>query len=174
MTQLLKGGKNIALFSLPAGFLWLFALLLFVNSSCSSNSAPDDIGKTFRMTASSEPPSLDWSLATDTVSFKILTNIMEGLTQYNANLEPIPAVAKKWEFSEDGKTLTYYLREDVLWSDGKSVTAGDFEFSWKRLLNPATASEYAYFLFDVENAYEYNSGAIKDPELVGVKAVSRN
>lgn len=157
---------------LPAGFLWLFALLLFVNSSCSSNAAPDDIGKTFRMTASSEPPSLDWSLATDTVSFKILTNIMEGLTQYNANLEPTPAVAQKWEFSEDGRTLTYYLREDVLWSDGKPVTAGDFEFSWKRLLNPATASEYAYFLFDVENAYEYNSGAIKDPGLVGVKAVS--
>ncbi len=78
------------------------------------------------MSVKAEPPTLDWSLATDSISFNLLTNLMEGLTQYNANLEPIPAVAKRWEFSEEGKVITFYLRDDVFWSDGKPVTAGDF------------------------------------------------
>ncbi|MFQ5715662.1 MAG: peptide ABC transporter substrate-binding protein [Nitrospinales bacterium] len=134
-----------------------------------SSRAGEDV---FRMAITAEPPTLDWSLATDNVSFDILTNIMEGLTQYNADLEPIPSIAKRWEFSKDGKVITYYLREDVLWTDGRPVTARDFEYSWKRLLNPATAAEYAYFLFDVENAYEYNSGKIKDADRVGVRATA--
>ena len=62
-----------------------------------------------------------------------------------------------------GKMITYYLRDDVFWTDGKPVTAHDFEYSWKRLLNPATAAQYAYFLFDLENAQEFNSGKISDP-----------
>ncbi|GJL79077.1 MAG: peptide ABC transporter substrate-binding protein [Nitrospinaceae bacterium] len=124
------------------------------------------------MSVRAEPPTLDWTLATDSVSFNILTNLMEGLTQYTADLEAVPAVAKRWEFSENGRVITYYLRDDVFWSDGKPVTAGDFEYSWKRLLNPATAAQYAYFLFDIENAAEYNSGKITDSARVGVRALS--
>jgi len=126
----------------------------------------------FRMTLSSEPPTLDWNLATDNVSFTVITNLMEGLTEYDQNLQPQPAVAKRWKISPNRKIYTFYLREDVHWSDGKEVTAHDFEYSWKRLLNPKTAAEYAYFLYDVVNAYEYNSGQIKDPSLVGVRALS--
>ncbi|NIQ03422.1 MAG: peptide ABC transporter substrate-binding protein [Nitrospinaceae bacterium] len=128
--------------------------------------------QTLRLALHAEPPTLDWSLATDGVSFDVLTNIMEGLTQYNDQLEPVPAVAQRWEFSEGGRVITYYLREDVFWTDGEPVTAHDFEYSWKRLLNPATAAEYAYFLFDIENAFEYNSGKIKDAGNVGVRALS--
>ena len=154
-------------------FIPLLFLILALYPSllgCSGREARDF--RTFRMAVRAEPPTLDWTLATDSVSFNILTNIMEGLTQYNANLEPVPAVAERWELSENGKTLRYYLRDDVYWTDGKPVTAMDFEFSWKRLLNPTTAAQYAYFLFDVENAVEYNSGEIKDPSRVGVTAVS--
>ena len=122
------------------------------------------------MPISNEPPTLDWSLATDSVSFDILTNLMEGLTQYDSNMDPIPAVAKRWEITNNGKIITYYLRDDVFWTDGKPVTAHDFEYSWKRLLNPATAAQYAYFLFDIENAQEFNSGEISDPSKVGVSA----
>ena len=124
------------------------------------------------MAVRAEPPTLDLSLATDNVSFDVLTNIMEGLTQYNSKLEPLPAVAERWEFSEGGRVITYYLRDDVYWTDGKPVSAKDFEYSWKRLLNPATGAEYAYFLFDIENAWEYNSGKIKDADKVGVRALS--
>jgi len=123
------------------------------------------------MAVSSEPPTLDWSLATDSISIRIIDNLMEGLTQFDPELIPRPAVAKGWKVSEDGKTYTFTLRDDVLWSDGKRVTAYDFEYSWKRLLNPATGAEYAYFLYDVENAYEYNSGRLEDPSAVGVKAI---
>lgn len=128
--------------------------------------------KTLRIAVTTEPPTLDWSLATDGVSFNVLTNIMEGLTQYNDRLEPIPAIAKRWEFSEGGRVIIFYLRDDVKWTDGQPVTAQQFEYSWKRLLNPDTAAQYAYFLFDVENAAEYNAGKIKDADQVGVKALS--
>ena len=97
---------------------------------------------------------------------------MEGLTQYDADLNPIPAVAKRWEYSNEGQTITFYLREDVFWSDGKRVTAHDFEYSWKRLLAPETAAQYAYFLFDIKNAFEYNTGAIKNSDQVGVRALT--
>ena len=115
--------------------------------ACSSQNT--EARHVFRMPISNEPPTLDWTLATDSVSFDILTNIMEGLTQYNSNMEPIPAIAERWETSDNGKMITYYLRDDVLWTDGQPVKASDFEYSWKRLLNPATAAQYAYFLFDI-------------------------
>jgi len=146
----------------------LIGLFFSLVASCSGEKI--DNGQVFRMPISNEPPTLDWSLATDSVSFDILTNIMEGLTQYDSNMEPIPAIAKRWVISKNGKIITYYLRDDVFWTDGESVTAHDFEYSWKRLLNPATAAQYAYFLFDVENAQEFNSGKISDPSKVGVSA----
>jgi oligopeptide transport system substrate-binding protein len=125
----------------------------------------------FRMSLSTEPPTLDWSLATDGVSISVIQNLMEGLTQFDDELHPQPAIAKRWTVSPDGKTYTFHLRDDVYWTDGKPVTAYDFEYSWKRLLNPKTAAEYAYFLYDLQNAFEYNSGKITDPEAVGVKAL---
>ena len=115
--------------------------------ACSSQE--EEPRQVFRMPISNEPPTLDWTLATDSVSFDILTNIMEGLTQYNSNMEPVPAIAERWEVSDNGKVITYFLRDDVLWTDGQPVKASDFEYSWKRLLNPATAAQYAYFLFDI-------------------------
>ncbi len=125
----------------------------------------------FRMNLTAEPPTLDWALATDNVSIRVIENLMEGLTAYDAALRPQPAIAARWTVSGDGRIYTFHLRPDVYWSDGKQVTAHDFEYAWKRLLNPATASEYAYFLYDVENAAAYNTGRIKDADLVGVKAL---
>jgi oligopeptide transport system substrate-binding protein len=152
-------------------YVWLsITTLLWVLYGCSTSPSTD--ASVFRMSIKTEPPTLDWTLATDSVSIIILTNIMEGLTQYDAELNPQPAIAKKWEYSEDGKTITFFLRDDVVWSDGKPVTAKDFEYSWKRLLAPETAAQYAYFLFDIENASQYNSGKITNPDQVGVQALS--
>ena len=123
-------------------------ILLGILFACSD--ATIDTGRDFRMAVRAEPPTLDWTLATDSISVNLLTNLMEGLPQYDADLKPIPAVAERWEFSEDGHVVTFCLRDDVFWSDGRPVTAGDFEYSWKRLLDPKTAAQYAYFLFDVE------------------------
>ncbi len=150
--------------------IFLMISLLPACSRAPDSDLPDE--KVLRIALRSEPPTLDPSLATDNVSFDLLTNLMEGLTQYSDDLRPIPGVAERWEFSDDGRVIRFYLRKDAVWSDGKPVTAHDFEYSWKRLLNPGTAAEYAYFLFDIENAAEYNSGTLRDPEQVGVRAVN--
>jgi oligopeptide transport system substrate-binding protein len=125
-----------------------------------------------RLALSSEPPTLDWSLATDNVSITVIENLMEGLTAFDDHLRPKPAVARQWDVSLDGMTYTFHLRNDVYWTDGKRVTAQDFEYAWKRLLNPKTGAEYAYFLYDLVNAFEYNSGRVADPSRVGVTAVN--
>lgn len=124
----------------------------------------------FRFQITADPPSLDWSLATDHVSADILFNLMEGLVQYDEELNPIPALAERWEISPDGKQYTFHLRKGVLWSDGKPLTAHDFVSSWERLLNPKTASDYAYFLYDIVSAKEYNSSKLTDFKQVGVHA----
>ena len=127
--------------------------------------------KIFRMNLSNEPPTLDWSLATDSVSFTVIANLMEGLTEYDEFLKPRPAMAERWEVSPDGKTYMFYLRPGIEWTDGRPVTAHDFVYSWRRLLDPKTAAQYAYFLYDVENAYAYNTGKINNPSLIGIKAI---
>ncbi len=126
--------------------------------------------KEFRFVITAEPPSLDWSLATDNVSQDILVNIMEGLIQFDKDLNIKPALAETWEISPDGKKYTFYLRKNAVWTDGKPITATDFIYSWKRLLDPKTASDYAYFLFDIKNAKEFNSGKLTDFDQVGVHA----
>ncbi|MCH8963137.1 MAG: peptide ABC transporter substrate-binding protein, partial [Bacteroidetes bacterium] len=101
-----------------------------------------------------------------------MVNLMVGLTEFDRDLKPTPMVAKFWEVLDGGKKLLFHLRDDVRWSDGKPVRAQDFVYSWQRLLNPETASEYAYILFDIVNAEEYNQGKIKDPTRVGLRAVN--
>ncbi|MBI4596322.1 MAG: peptide ABC transporter substrate-binding protein [Candidatus Tectomicrobia bacterium] len=142
----------------------LFALTSCLNFNSKSKNS-------LRMPIGSEPPTLDWNLATDSVSFRVITNIMEGLAQFDENLKPVPAVAKSWDTSNYGQTYTFQLRKDVFWSDGKGVTAKDFEYSWKRLLAPQTAAEYAYFLYDIENAQAYNAGEIADHSRLGIRSV---
>ena len=134
-------------------------------------SAPQSGGAShFRVNLGTEPPSLDWSLATDHVSFNVIANLMVGLTEFDKDLKPAPVIAKSWEFLEGGKKIVFHLRDDVQWTDGKKVRAQDFEYSWKRLLNPKTASQYAYILFDIANAQEYAEGRIKDASAVGIQA----
>ena len=91
-----------------------------------------------------EPPSLDPGLATDTTSSNILLNIMDPLVKLDEDLKPVPSAAESFETSEDGKTVTFKLRDDVKWTNGDPVTAQDFEYSWKRTVSPELAADYAY------------------------------
>ena len=122
-----------------------------------------------RMNLGTEPPQLNSTIATDTVSFDILRHTEEGLTRLDANDKPIPGIAQSWKVSSDNLTYTFTLR-DAKWSDGTPVTAQDFEFAWKTLLNPATASEYAYFAYCLKGGAEYNAGTGTAAD-VGVTAV---
>jgi oligopeptide transport system substrate-binding protein len=119
---------------------------------------------------SSEIPTLDSALATDQVSFIVLNNVMEGLYRLGKDNKPVPGVAESYEVSQDGKTYTFKLRKDAKWSNGDPVTAHDFEFAWKRVLDPKTKSEYAYIMYDIKNAEEANTGKVPLDQ-VGVKAL---
>lgn len=118
----------------------------------------------------SEPPSLDPLKATDNVSGLILRHVMEGLTRMGEDGKPKPAVAEKWDINEDATKITFHLRKDAKWSNGDPVKAEDFEYAWKRVLNPDNAADYAYQLFYLKNGEKYHAGKAKVEE-VGVKAV---
>jgi oligopeptide transport system substrate-binding protein len=150
--------------------IWFLSLFLVLVPAC-KQAPKGGADNYFRVNLGTEPPSLDWSLATDHVSFNVIANLMVGLTEFNKELNPTPVVAKSWDVLDGGKRLVFHLRDDVAWSDGKKVRAQDFEYSWKRLLNPKTASEYAYILFDIVNAQEYNEGKTTDAVSVGVQAL---
>ena len=131
-----------------------------------------NLKETFRYPIVSEPPTLDWNKSTDTTSSLVIQNIMEGLTEYDFSKEHVqlqPALATHWTSTSDKKIWTFHLRKDVLWTDGKKLKPQDFISAWERLLNPKTGSEYAYFLFSIKKAQEYNQGLIKDFKEVGVK-----
>jgi oligopeptide transport system substrate-binding protein len=83
----------------------------------------------------------------------------------------VPDVAHSWEVSEGGRRYLFRLREDVRWSDGTPLTAGDFEYTWKRALDPATRSSVAGLLDDVKGATAYHQGHTSDPDRVGVRAL---
>jgi ABC-type oligopeptide transport system substrate-binding subunit len=122
-----------------------------------------------------EPPSLDPGKATDTTSSNVLLALMDPLVKLNPDtLEAEPALAESWEVSDDGTTVTYTLRDDATWTNGDPVTAQDFVYSWKRTLDPELAADYAYQLYGVVGAAEYNGcesdcDALADE--VGVTAV---
>jgi oligopeptide transport system substrate-binding protein len=116
-----------------------------------------------------EPPQLDSTRSTDQVSFFILGHVMEGLLRYDEKNRLIPGVAERWEIRPDG--ATFWLREDALWSDGKAVTAQDFVFAWQTVVDPATASQYAFIVYSVKNAEAINTGKLPREKL-GVRAVN--
>lgn len=127
--------------------------------------------KQLNLISTSDIPTIDPSKATDTVSFEVMTNTMEGLVRIDKENKAIPGIAESWQTSEDGLTWTFKLRKDAKWSNGDEVTAKDFEYSWKRTLNPETASQYGFIMHDIVGAKEYNLGENKDPDSVGVKAI---
>ncbi|MBJ6949953.1 peptide ABC transporter substrate-binding protein, partial [Vibrio cholerae] len=82
-----------------------------------------------------EIPSLHSGKVTDAISYNVLNNVMEGLFRLSKDDEVIEAGAQKYEVSKDGKTYTFHLR-DAKWSNGDPVTAQDYVYAWKQLINP--------------------------------------
>jgi peptide/nickel transport system substrate-binding protein/oligopeptide transport system substrate-binding protein len=104
---------------------------------------------------------------------QIYTALYEGLVSYHPlTLDPVPAVAERWESSPDGLTYRFYFRPGARYSNGDMVTARHFRATWLELLRPENESAYS-FLFDViDGAEEYRTGEDPDPENVGIYAES--
>jgi oligopeptide transport system substrate-binding protein len=116
-----------------------------------------------------EPATLDPHTSTGVWEDRIQSDLFMGLTQSAADGSTMPGVAERWEVSADGLTWTFHLRESY-WSDGVPVTADDFVFSLRRVLDPKTASEYASLIFIIKGGQAINEG--KAPlESLGVRAL---
>lgn len=115
-----------------------------------------------------EPKTLDPHIAQGSWEDQIIGDLLVGLTTQDARGKPIPGVAERWETSADGLTWTFHLR-DSQWSDGTPLTAEDFVFGWRRILDPNTASQYAYFLYIIKNAEAINTGKMPGTAL-GISA----
>lgn len=131
-----------------------------------SRSAPAD----FRFVNGTEPGTLDPGVMTGQPESRLANELFEGLTRRDArSLRPVPGVAERWETSPDGLLWTFHLRDDARWSDGSRVTAHDFAFAWRRLLDPATGSEYAYLLHGLVDAAAFHGGDADAARRFGVE-----
>ena len=147
------------------------SLLLFVACSSNGGKTTSD-SKILKVAKDTDIISLDTSIATDGLSFEIIKTFTDGLVEYDADGVIVPLIALEWSSNEDGTVYTFILREDATWSNGDPVTAHDFVFSWRRAVDPATASEYAVIVIDagIVNAAKINAGELPKEEL-GVKAL---
>lgn len=117
------------------------------------------------------PEFLDPNKISESSGNQIAMNLFEPLLNYaRGNGPPVPGVAAKYEVSPDGLTYTFHLRKNALWSNGRTVTAQDFVYSWERGLRPATASRNAQLLWYIRGAKAYNQGQSTDFSTVGVVA----
>lgn len=117
-----------------------------------------------------EVASLDPQIATDGTSFEVIAATTEGLYSVDAEGSPIQALAEKVDKSADGLTYTFTLR-DAQWSNGTPVTANDFVFAWRRLVDPVVASEYSFIaaIANIKNAAAITAGEVAVDQL-GVTA----
>jgi ABC-type oligopeptide transport system substrate-binding subunit/DNA-binding SARP family transcriptional activator len=116
------------------------------------------------------PRTLDPALTSSLNAAKLIDQLLCGLLELTPQLGIQPAVAQSWEVSEEGRRYLFRLRDDAAWSDGVPLTAGDFEFAWKRVLDPVTGSPLASLLYDVAGARAFHRGEC-GREDVGVRAI---
>lgn len=152
-------------------FLLVILVLSTVLAGCGQDTT--DGKKYLRIAEDVELSSMDQHIATDGLAFEVISATIEGLYSLDADGNVIPAIAESEEVSEDGLVYTFNLREDVKWSNGTSVTANDFVFSWRRLIDPNTASEYNFIgeVAGLKNASAIIAGELPLEDL-GVEAVN--
>jgi oligopeptide transport system substrate-binding protein len=146
---------------------------LAVTGGCSGDES-DPSNAELRIAIHEDPGSLDPALAGEPSAGNVLVNLMDPLVRLNDDLEPEPALAEGWEESAGRTTVTFRLRDDGRWTNGDRVTALDFEYAWKRVLDPKLAAVNASQLYGIVGATLYN-GCERDceklRERVGVKAL---
>ncbi len=128
--------------------------------------------KTLLLGNGSEPQDLDPQTILGFNEYNVMIALFEGLTVLDETTSrPIPGVAHRWDLSADGLTYTFHLRPEAKWHNGDPVTARDFVASYERMLNPKLAAEYAYMLYPIRGAEEYNTGKSTDFSTVGIREI---
>ena len=165
--------------------LILCLTVVFAFTACGGGEGGGEAGGDFIATAciASEPETIDPSLISSVDGSTYVQHMFENLMKYQQTdeaadesgnvmmTEVVLGQAESYEVSDDGLVYTFKIRPDAKWSDGQPVKAQDWVYSWQRLVNPATASDYGYFLDGiVVNAAEIQAGE-KDPSELGIKAI---
>ena len=151
--------------------LWItiFGLLAFVAIACTASAKNETFfGKTtppsrniLRYVTGDEPESIDPPVSSGQPEARIYMALYEGLVEYNPKtLEPIPAIAERWDANNDSSEFTFYLRKNARWSNGEGITADDFIYSFRRAVSPELASRNAYLAYYIKYAQAYNEGAV--------------
>ncbi|MFQ3543888.1 peptide ABC transporter substrate-binding protein [Halobacillus rhizosphaerae] len=137
----------------------------------SSSDASGDSKQVLNIMDTAEIPTMDASLATDTVAFQWLGSTTDGLYRLGKDAKAEPGIAKSNDVSDDGLTWTFHLRDDAKWSNGDPVTANDFVYAWQRAVNPDTGSEYGPYMMGgvIKNAEAIANGD-KPVDELGVEA----
>lgn len=151
---------------------WLCAALLALSLACGSpgaarlslggqSSPPQAPRGELRVSLRGEPVSIDPSLFSSTIGYDVVAELFSPLVRFDSLGNVVPDVAKEVPtlgnggVSSDGKTVTFYLREDAVWSDGRPLTADDFVYSVRRSLDPRLGGRRMGFLFAVQGAEAY-------------------
>jgi oligopeptide transport system substrate-binding protein len=153
---------------LRARIAWAAGLVLAA-AACAAVAGLDAERKIIDIGNGAEPLTLDPQKASGDWENNIIGNMFMGLTTEDKWARPMPGMATHWEVSDDGLIWTFFLR-DALWSDGERVTAYDFEFAFRRILDPNTIAEYASVLYPIRNAEAVKSGGLPVAAL-GVHAI---
>ncbi len=158
----------------------LFAsALAFASPALAAGTAPNGMpladDQTFTYRVLDEHSSVDPQIVEDVSGSEIVRDLFEGLYNQDADGNLVPGVALSHTVSDDKLTYTFTLRDNAVWSDGKPVTAGDFEYAWKRLADPETASPYQWFIsvMGLKNGEAVMGGEAPVDDL-GVKAIDDN
>ncbi len=153
----------------------LFALAaMLIAPAIFANGGSDDAASVVEMNwnlASAGPKTIDPGLNGASDGGDVGNQLFEGLVR-EQNGEVLPGMAESWDLSNGGKTVTFHIRKGTKWSDGSDFTAHDFEYSWKRAMDPATASEYSW-IWEYTNVVGAQEAAEGEGSLddVGVKAL---
>jgi oligopeptide transport system substrate-binding protein len=153
----------MSLHSCKSALLKTLIAWLLSSSVCAAVHAVNPDTQTLQLALSTEPPNLNSLTSTDSVSFFVLLHTQEGLLSYGDNNELVGGVAESWQM--EGTTARFTLRDNARWSDGKPVTAQDFVFAWRTVLDRATASNYAFILYPIRNAEKVHRGELPASEL---------
>lgn len=168
MTYNLKT-KNFFIKTLFQTFFIFLIFLLIISCTKETKKIKDEL----TVNLGYELQSIDPAINDETYGFIYINHAFEGLLTKDINGKIVGGSSDKWEISEDKLKYTFHIREDAKWSDGKKLTADDFVYSYRRVVDPKTASPIAYLMYYIKNAKDINIGK-KPIESLGVTAIDEN
>lgn len=168
MTYNLKT-KNFFIKTLFQTFFIFLIFLLIISCTKETKKIKDEL----TVNLGYELPSIDPAINDETYGFIYINHAFEGLLTKDINGKIVGGSSDKWEISEDKLKYTFHIREDAKWSDGKKLTADDFVYSYRRVVDPKTASPIAYLMYYIKNAKDINIGK-KQIDTLGVTAIDEN